>query len=100
MASWMAWICSLSFVVWFGLCLIPMKDPQEIVYGVPPLLAELLRITPALVALTAGLLGCTILAWGGRYWSLLGRLHYTCVLLSSIGLLWFLFHWNLLPVQA
>jgi hypothetical protein len=57
----------------------------------------LAQFCTVLVALTV--LGCLI-AWLAGYWRLGGRLHYTLVALAGVGFVWFLYHWNLLPLDA
>jgi hypothetical protein len=46
--------------------------------------------------LTLGAIGFTVLAWKNRYWSALGRVHYTMVSLAAFAFIWFLNYWNLL----
>ncbi len=100
MASWLGWIASLTVLVIIGLAMIPFSDPEQIAYGVPPLLQGLLGSTWLIVALVVGLLLCTIVAWRNHYWRLSGRLHYTSVLLAGVAFAWFLQHWNLLGVAG
>ncbi len=46
--------------------------------------------------LTVGAIAFTVLAWKERYWSALGRVHYTMVSLAALAFIWFLNYWNLL----
>jgi len=42
------------------------------------------------------LLALAVLAWKNRYWSLVGRLHYSLVTLAALTFVWFVNYWNLL----
>ena len=95
-ASWLAWVASLASLVVIALAMIPFSDPDQITYGVPPLLTGLLLATPAIAVLVAGILVCTLVAWARSYWRLSARLHYTCVLGAGVAFVWFLNQWNLL----
>jgi hypothetical protein len=46
--------------------------------------------------LTLTMLIFTILAWLRGMWGVLRRLHYTLVMLGAVGLVWFMFFWNIL----
>ncbi|MCP4664621.1 MAG: beta-lactamase family protein [bacterium] len=62
-----------------------------------PLWAKLLQSTPVLGAvLTPAVLLFAVVAWWRRYWSLLGRWHYSLVALSSVAWIVLLYHWSLL----
>ena len=95
-ASWVAWIACLAILAWLAVFVIAMIEPSELAYGMPPLLAVLLQLSPVLTVLVGGVLLCTLLAWALRYWRLSARLHYTCVLAAGVAMLWFLNYWNLL----
>jgi len=65
--------------------------------GASPMLHTLfLLLTILAVVLTIGLAVFTVLAWKGRYWGILGRLHYTLVTLAAAAFIPFLHYWNLL----
>lgn len=88
-------MCLLG-MVFTGVLLSVMLDPNEIVFGISPFLQKLLMGTQVIAVLAAiTLLGCLI-AWVMRYWRFSGRLHYTLVALAGVGFVWFLYHWNLL----
>ncbi len=95
-ASWMAWIASLAILAWLAVFVVAMIEPSELAFGMPPLLAVLLQLSPVLAVLVGSVLLCTLLAWAFRYWRLSARLHYTCVLAAGVAMLWFLNYWNLL----
>jgi len=81
----------LSFIV--GLMII-LRDPMEIVYGVPPYLGALLTLPILAGILTTVLLVVTASAWRNVYWGLAGRIHYTLVFLAAVATLWQLNYWN------
>ena len=99
-ATWFAWLTSLAILVVLGLGMIPFSDPEEIGYGMPPLLSGLLLASPVLAALVAGVFVCSLVAWARGYWRLSARLHYTCVLVAGLMFVWFLNHWNLMGLSA
>jgi len=80
--------------------LVALADPAELSYGMPPLVATLLRISPAIAVLTVGVLLCALLAWKNGYWRFSARLHYTGVLAACVAMVWFLNYWNLLRFTA
>jgi CubicO group peptidase (beta-lactamase class C family) len=51
------------------------------------------------VAATLPLPLCVALVWKRRYWSPLGRIHYSLVCLGSVTLVPFLLYWNLLTLK-
>ena len=73
-----------------------MREPDAIAFGVPPSVSRLLQAAPIAAVLVAVMLVCAIFGWRNRYWRVSGRLHYTLVALAGVGLVWFLYHWNLL----
>jgi hypothetical protein len=94
--GWLLSAASLGFVGTMGFAL---RDPDEIAFGLTPLLKNLLALTPGLAILAAiAVLGCLI-AWVKGYWRFTGRVHYTLVALAGIGFTWFLYYWNLLPLD-
>ncbi|MGD9723517.1 MAG: serine hydrolase [Pirellulales bacterium] len=99
-ASWLAWLTSLAALVVIGLAMIPFSDPEQIGFGMPPLLRGLLLSTIALAALVCGVLVCSIVAWARHYWRLSARLHYTLALVAGLTFVWFLYQWNLLGYAA
>jgi hypothetical protein len=94
--SWLAWAMCLLGLVFAGALAVVLSDPDEVIFGLSPLLEGLLQTTKVIAVLSAiTVLGCLI-AWGARYWRFSGRLHYTLVALAGVGLVWFLYHWKLL----
>jgi hypothetical protein len=63
----------------------------------PPSWFVALLVLPMLTAiLSVVLLVCTILALKNRYWSLVGRVHYSLVTLVALAFVWLANYWNLL----
>ena len=94
--SCLAWLLSVACLA-FGIGLaIALRDPEEIAFGLTPVLKTVL-VVPQFCAGLAALvvLGCLI-AWKERYWRFTGRVHYTLVALAGVGFIWFLYYWNLL----
>jgi CubicO group peptidase (beta-lactamase class C family) len=96
--SCLGWLLSAAVIAFAAGLAYVLVDPNEIAFGVTPLMKGLLYLTPVCAALAAlTVLGCLV-AWVRRYWRLTGRLHYTLVALAGVGFTWFLYNWNLFPV--
>lgn len=94
--SWLAWLMCLLSMVFAGALVLALLDPNELVFGISPMLSTILLAAQVIAGLAAvTLLGCLI-AWVMRYWRFSGRLHYTLVALAGAGFVWSLYHWNLL----
>ena len=91
-----AWSACLLFVVFaVGLSFV-MKNPTEIVYGIP-LGLKVLLVLPVLAAvLTLGEIVYTVIIWRSRKGRTCGRICYTVITLTCIVVLWQLNYWNLL----
>ena len=93
--AWLLGIASLAFAGGLGYVL---SDPNDIVFGLTPLLKALVMLTAVCAGLAAlTVIGCLVAWWRG-YWRLSGRLHYTLVALAGVGFTFFLYNWNLLPL--
>ncbi|MCP4164742.1 MAG: beta-lactamase family protein [Chloroflexi bacterium] len=67
------------------------------VFNATPAYFVALLVIPLLTAvLTIGLLVFTVLAWKDRYWSTLGRVHYSLITVAALAFTWFMDYWNLL----
>ncbi len=86
-------ITTMLFVIATGVLALHL---QQLAYETKPSiyiwLALLLRASLASI----GTLGFAIVAWRHRYWSLVGRIHYTVVALGAVAFVWLLNTWNLL----
>jgi CubicO group peptidase (beta-lactamase class C family) len=91
-----AWWMSLVFVLFFSLTALALRDPVQLMFGVP----DLLRHALWLPIVGGFFLPLTLLfmlrAWVNSYWGFLGRIHYTLVTFAAAILLAWLWHWNLL----
>ena len=68
--------------------------------GIVKVSTAVLKIAQTLTFILPGLAGLLIvlavLAWARRKWSLIGRIHFSLVALSSVGFVWLLNAFNLL----
>jgi CubicO group peptidase (beta-lactamase class C family) len=97
--SILGWLLSAACLGFVGVLAFALKDPDEIVFGLTPFLKNLLALTPALAILTAIAVLACLIAWLKGYWRFTGRVHYTLVALAGVGFTWFLYYWNLLPLD-
>ena len=95
---------SLFTVVFFS-GLISIFTNINPAYGVPdiffgiynPVIFNLLLFLPYLmVVLTAVMMVFTVIGWGKKYWTVLGRLHYSVFTVLALGLMWVMFYTNFL----
>jgi CubicO group peptidase (beta-lactamase class C family) len=97
LAGWVAivvGILNLLFVVGFAALLM-----QGLSGGgpYPPSWFVALLVIPILTAvLSIVLLVLAVLAWKDRYWSLVGRLHFSLVTMAAVAFVWLVNYWNLL----
>jgi hypothetical protein len=70
--------------------------PLILRFGVPAEYAPLFVLPAVAFLLTVSLVIITVLAWIRRYWSVLGRIFYSLVMLAAVGFAWFLFRWDVL----
>ena len=101
LARWTAALFGVSVVVFaFGFLQKGVQMVQrgggELLYGMPASMAALLWLPPVQVALAAALLVFAVLAWRKKYWTLLGRLHYTVFVLAALAWIYFVVHYNAL----
>jgi hypothetical protein len=97
LARWLAivvGILNLLFVVGFAAVLMQGLSGAS---PYPPSWFIALLVIPIVTAvLSIALLVLAVLAWKNRYWSLVGRLHYSLVTLAALTFVWFVNYWNLL----
>jgi hypothetical protein len=94
--SCLGWLLSATCVGFGAGMLIALNDPEQVAFGTPRALKELLLLPQVCVALAAVVVIGSLIAWMKGYWRLSGRLHYTLVALAGVGFCWFLSYWNLL----
>lgn len=71
----------------------------KLVYGVPTVVVALLVLPLITTFLTLALLIFSIVIWKYKFWSMLGRSHYSVVTLAALIFIPFLAYWNLLGFQ-
>lgn len=96
LARWVAGGTGAAFIGFIILFLVAMRDPVEIVFGVPPLLPEALTFALVGAVLTPVTVVAAVFAWRGNYWRLRSRIHYTLVAFAGLAFVWWLNYWNLL----
>lgn len=87
-------ILNLFFIIGFSAAMM-----QGLTGGLPytpPWLVALLLIPILTSILAIILLLSAVPAWKNRYWSLVGRLHYSLVTLAALAFVWLANYWNLL----
>jgi CubicO group peptidase (beta-lactamase class C family) len=90
-------VSALNLIFLMGLGLVVLNtDFWEFFFGVPPAAIALLFIPPLTTGLTLGLLVFTVLAWKNKYYSVVGRLHYSSISVAAVAFIFFLNYWNLL----
>jgi hypothetical protein len=89
---------NLVFLIGFPLSLW-LIGAWKLVYGVPAVVVALLCIPILTTVLTLGLPIFTVLAWKNKYWSVIGRSHYSLITLAALVFIPFLAYWNLVGFQ-
>jgi hypothetical protein len=93
LARWLAWGISALYVLFLILFVVSISDLSQF----PTALTKAaLGLALLATALTVGMVAFAGLAWRQRYWSVIGRAHYTLLTLGALGFIWFLNQWNLL----
>ena len=90
-AHWLAWGTSALYLLFLILFVIGIFD-----LTITPLVKAALVVALVAAGLTAGLVARPILVWRRRYWSVVGRAHYSLLALGAVAFVWFLNYWNLL----
>jgi hypothetical protein len=93
LARWLAWSISalnLLFLILF------VASLQDLALFPSALTMVALGIALLTTVLTLGMVAGAGLAWRRRYWSVVGRAHYTLLTLGTLGFIWCLNYWNLL----
>ncbi len=92
----LAWLAGAVLIAFLAGTATILTNPGQIAFGVPALLRHLLYLPLLAIALCAGMIVFTLLAWSRQYWHFSGRLHYTLVTFATAGLLLWLDYWNLI----
>jgi CubicO group peptidase (beta-lactamase class C family) len=93
LARWLAWGISALYMLFLILFVVSLSDLSQF----PTMLTKAaLGLALLAAGLTVGMVVCVALAWRRRYWSVVGRAHYTVLSLGALGFIWCLNYWNLL----
>jgi pimeloyl-ACP methyl ester carboxylesterase len=90
-------VLNLVFLIGLALVIRGVLSTNELVLAVGlPAQARPLFLIPSLVAILAvGLIVLSVLAWKDRYWSLVGRVHYSLFTLGVLAFVLLLGYWRL-----
>jgi CubicO group peptidase (beta-lactamase class C family) len=102
LARLVAALCGLIAATFFAGLLSILGDVNP-AFGVPNIffgesenIESLLKL-PLIFAIFTGLMTLfSLLAWIKKYWTVWGRMHYTLITISSLGLVWLMNYYNLL----
>jgi CubicO group peptidase (beta-lactamase class C family) len=92
---WARVTCALALGTLLALVLCLYVSPPQLAYGELGIIPLLLVLPLITTALTVCLVVFLVRAWRDKYWSLLGRLHCTLVVVAAVALIPFLMYWNL-----
>lgn len=96
-ARWLAGgACFLDLLFIAALVALLAVDPMSIIYGIPSSLTTILTIAMVASILALSSAALAVLAWKDGYWSIVGRLHYSLVVMALLSFVWWLNNWNLL----
>ncbi len=95
-ARWVAAGLSLLCLIFAVLGIVGVSDSNALMTGDVLLQGAQPVIFWSIVAASLGALVFTFFAWKDRYWSFVGRVHYTLVMLAGWGFVWFVNYWHLL----
>jgi CubicO group peptidase (beta-lactamase class C family) len=87
-------VLTLAFLVSF--IAIIASSSERLMYGFPASLTAALVLPIVTSVLAVGTTVFVVLAWKERWWTLVRRLHYSLFAITSLALVWFYFHWNIL----
>jgi hypothetical protein len=96
LVGWLTCAGVLAFVILVGM---QLGDPEQIVYGIPPELRQVLFIPYGVLLLVLGMVVLCYRQWATGRGSILARLAYTLLTLTLVAFLWQLFFWNLTYFQ-
>jgi CubicO group peptidase (beta-lactamase class C family) len=98
-ARWLAFLMSLSCLVFAIALIILLSEPMQLIFGLPKSAKIFLELPWAAAVLGIGMLVFVIKAWTKKYWCRCARVHYTLVLLALLAFFWLLNYWNLLGLR-
>jgi len=94
-ARWLVGVMGALYLIFVLGLLQAIRDPMELMFGVPSALKVFLAFPIISAVLTIGALIYAVLAWKRKYWTGCARLHFTLIVLASLVFIWFLNYWNL-----
>jgi hypothetical protein len=96
LARWIALLLCVLTVILIAIILmvfiVGLEHTSSISEAVINVLPWVIAILTTIVTLLAGF------AWCKRWWELIGRIHYSVIVLASLGLLWFEIYWRLIAI--
>jgi CubicO group peptidase (beta-lactamase class C family) len=96
LARVLAWAACLALVAFFVVLAVVLRTPNEVAYGIPPLLQAGLWLPRAAAVLTVLALMFVPVIWFMRWGRAGARIGYVLVVLACGVFLWQLYYWNLL----
>jgi len=91
------WTSGLNLIYFVGLFVAVMTlYPSAFANGAPPAIVALYCLPLLSAALALAMLVFAVLAWKNRYWSFIGRMHYSLVASAALVFIWFLNYTDLL----
>lgn len=90
-------VLTLAFLISFVAIVASSLD--RLIYGFPASLTAALVLPIVTSVLAIGTAVFAVLAWKERWWTLVRRLHYSLFAVTTLALVWFCFHWNILGFQ-
>ena len=96
LAYLLAWSASFLFIVVAAFLALGLRDPNEIVFGIPVWIKAVLVLVVLAVIMTAGTFIYMVIIWKSDRGSIWSRTYYTAVMLALSVTIWQLNHWNLL----
>ncbi len=95
-ATLTAWVLSTTFLLFAAGLVVALKDPNEIVFGIPRVMEMSLWLPLIGAVLCLFGLVWVVFAWKNGYWGVFKRLHFSLVVLAGLVFVWWLDYWNLL----
>ena len=95
-ARFVAWDYALMTVVILAGIASLIVDLEAVAFGLPPALMMLVSLHYFTAGLAAMMAGFAVWAWLKGWWTLIGRLHYTLLVVVAAALTWWQSYWNLL----
>jgi hypothetical protein len=93
----LAWTTSLTLAVGLTILFISLGDTNQIVFGTPSTMTQAgLTLFVVGTTLAAALIAAMIVAWRRDWWRMAGRVSLTLVCVATVGMVAWLYQWNLI----